>query len=849
MKQLVTIIGALLLLNTLSAQEWVNMQNDGKSFSEIKSSMEKKFNGKSTLKSNSNYDRAYKKYARWEYFWRYQLDSNGNFVNPSQVLESWNQTINLEKKNNKKMLSSNWAFVGQPTIPTATAVTYAGMGRVNTFVFHPSNVNTMWCGTPNGGLWKTSNGGVNWTPTGGSLPVMGISDIAISNSGDTLYIATGDADALQSLSVGVMRSIDGGATFSTTGNIGNPTAPGSSTLTDADAQYAIHHLWIAPNDSKLIVATTTKGIYRSTDAGTTWNQVEQNPAADLKYIKYSNGSEELFAGSLDAVIKSTDRGATWSQSVLTSFQQAQKVDLAISLNSGGTTATIYAISDNGMGQKSSDGGLNWSAMGLPDGSDNQNHVFNTQGGYDMTIAADPRNPNRVILGGVQGYVSTDGGSTWLTNLNGLKDRSPQGQYVHSDHHMMKWHPTDANIQFSAHDGGMIKGNFFDTNTTWTDLSEDLDVTQYYGMDGFPTNQNILIAGAQDQDGVFWNATTWINIANNSDGTGGLINNTNSNISFIKSQTGGLARTTDGWNQVSDPIGPQPQDQNNDKADFVWPLDMDRTTPTTLYAGWGNIYKSTDNGDNWTAMTNNQMLTPYSSISVSKSNPMVVYAVQGGQAITVTTDGGTNWSSITGPDAGIAKITRIQTSLSDHTKVYITYGNYIDGKKVYMSSNSGGTWINISTGIPNWPVYDIAEQTSTGDLFIGTHMGVYHKTAAGTSWTAFNTNLPPVRVNDLDVYQADNVLRAATFGRGIWKSPIGATNSPCSPSNTTDVKQTDLAADKTFHDGMITSGALQAGKVNVNVNNVTFKGVSAINLNSEFEVTKPNIFTADIGPCN
>ena len=279
-----------------------------------------------------------------------------------------------------------------------------------------------------------------------------------------------------------------------------------------------------------------------------------------------------------------------------------------------------------MGQVSTNSGSTWTAMSLPDGSDNQLHAYNTQGGYDMAIVADPANPNRVLLGGVQGYVSNNRGNSWVTNLNGLRERSPEGQYVHSDHHMMRWHPTNSNIQYSAHDGGIATGNFFDASAAFTDISDDLDITQYYGFDGFPTNENILIAGAQDQDGVFWNGTTWTNIANNTDGTGGLINNMNSNISFIKSQSGFLHRTLDGYATLEQQVNVAAQ---GDQADFVWPLEMDRTTPTTLYAGYSNIYKTTDNGDSWTNMTNNQgnSFVPYVSIAVSTSNTMVVYAVQ------------------------------------------------------------------------------------------------------------------------------------------------------------------------------------------------------------------------------
>ena len=849
MKKYTIVIVTLFWINIIHGQEWVNMQNEGKSFAEITQLMDKNFEGKSTLKSDPNYDRAYKKYARWEYFWRYQLDEKGGFVSNNQVIDSWNQTIDLEAKSTNKSVSSNWTFVGQPNIPTSRSETFAGMGRVNSITFHPTNPNIIWAGTANGGIWRTSNNGTNWVPTGGNLPVFGVSDIVVSNSADTLYIATGDADGLHSLSVGVMFSTNGGTSFNTTGNIGAPPIPGDPTFTNADGQYAIHHLWINPNNSRVVVATTTRGIYRTTNAGGTWTQVEQNPATDLKYIRFSNGSDALYAGSIDAVIQSTDGGTTWSNPI-TTINGAQKIDLAVSLNSGGTTATVYAISDNAIGQVSTNSGSTWASMSLPDGSERQDglHRYNTQDGYDMAIVADPANPDRVLLGGVQGYVSTNRGNSWVTNLNGLRDRSTEGQYVHSDHHMMRWHPTNSNIQYSAHDGGIATGNFFDASAAFTDISDDLDITQYYGFDGFPTNENILIAGAQDQDGVFWNGTTWTNIANNTDGTGGLINNMNSNISFIKSQSGFLHRTLDGYATLEQQVNVAAQ---GDQADFVWPLEMDRTTPTTLYAGYSNIYKTTDNGDSWTNMTNNQgnSFVPYVSIAVSTSNTMVVYAVQQGNIVTRSLDGGSTWTSVTPPSVSGASITDVQISLTNQNEIYLTYGNYVNGSKVFISSNGGASWSNISQGLPNWPVYDLAQQASNSTLFIGTHMGVYQRCSTCSTWEAFNTNLPPVRVSDVDVFQQGNVLRAATFGRGIWRSPIGAaTAPPCSNTGTTAVAQSDLTPNAVFHNGTITSGGTGSNNVNVNVNNVTFRAVNMVNINPEFEVTTPNMFTAEIAPC-
>ncbi len=809
----------------LPAQEWIKMQNEGKSFEEIKSAMQAKFAGKSTLKGAPNYDKAYKKFARWEYFWRFQRDVEGKFVTAPQVFTVWNQVQRERVK--KRNQTANWTFVGQDVIPNATAIAYAGMGRVNAISFDPSNVNTVYAGAANGGLWKSTNAGVNWVEVGGNLPVLGISDIAISQSGDTLYIATGDADGQHSLTVGVLKSINGGNTFSTTGLT-------HMTTDDASSQFQIHHLWVHPNNPNIVVATTTESTQKTTNGGDTWSVVDGFPGSDIK--QRPGMPDVLFVGSENVVIRSTDGGATWPDVVHTFTNTANKVDLAVS----GTV--VYAITNDGQGAKSIDGGNSWAAMTLPG-------QYDSQGGYNMAIAADPSNSNRVMLGGVQGWISTNGGTTWALHLNGVEEvPADPGKYVHSDHHMIKFVPGNNSLLFSAHDGGIHMGNFFDLNATWTDLSVDLKITQYYGMDGFPGAENVLIAGAQDQDGVFYNGTNWININNNSDGTGGAINPTNSNISFCKSQSGFVARTLNGWTNSTN-VSPQPAN-GNDQADFVWPLAMDPTTPTTLYAGYGNIYKTTTNGDMWNDVTNDGDLTPYTSISVAPSNPMVVYVIKGNTTVRHSDNAGTNWNTLTAPATGGAMITKIKASPTTASTVYVSCGNYITGNKVFMSTNSGANWTNISAGIPNIPVFCVVEHAASGDLYAGTQFGVYKRAAAGGNWVAYNTGLPPVSVYDLNIYAGGNILRAATFGRAIWKTPInGGGGEPCNPVNTTTVLQGDIAGGATFHDGTIMSGALGAGKVTINANNITFRGVNAVNINPEFEVQSPNVFNIEIGPCN
>ncbi len=508
---------------------------------------------------------------------------------------------------------------------------------------------------------------------------------------------------------------------------------------------------IDPTATSTIFATTRQGIFKSIDGGTNW--ALKSTGIGFNDIVYKAGSTTtLFAtasGSSRFYI-STDNGENWTESS-TGITNNGKLDIAVT---AADPEQIIAINNRRV-YKSTDGGANWNAITTPG-------TLSTQGGYNQTVVVSPGDKNLMLIGGVHGWRSMDGGTTWEIYLDGYWQAGRPFFYVHSDHHDLEFLPGSNSIVFSANDGGLFKGDLTSA-TRWEDLSSGLSITQYYKLAGTPQNANFILAGAQDNDITHYNGTNWINRNYGTDGVEALWNYSDSNMAWTCSQAGSMRRTTNGWatnaQSIATPGG----------ARFVWPLEINPTTPTTIYGGFNSLYRSTDSGDTWTSLN-----SPGSSptvITVAPSDDNVIY-VSDGNRVYGTTNGGTDWNTLALPVSG--NIRSIAVNSTDPTEVYICYGRYNDGNKVFKSSDSGINWTNITGTLPNVPMHKILFLTGgNGDLFLGSDIGVFHRNNTLSDWEILGTGLPNVIVNDIEVHYATQKLRVATYGRGVWEISIAS----------------------------------------------------------------------------
>jgi len=716
-------------------------------------------------------------FHRLDYFMRQRTFPSGQLFDPAIIVKEYNNYKSTHQAKNLAYVA-DWTLLGPSQIPTSVSGNQGGAGRIDCIRFHPTDTNTFWIGAACGGLWKTSDGGNTWSTNTDLMPAIGVSDIAINPlNPDTMYLATGDRYGYFAVgafwggtySCGVMKSTDGGVTWNTTG------------LSFLQSQnILVQKIAISPSNSNIIVAATSNGIYRSTDAGANWTNVQAGYFYDLRYK--TNNANIIFAGSDTNTYKSINGGATWT-SLNNNIGTGGRMSLAVS---PANPQVIYALCQTGNGTlfSSTDGGTTWNNMSVP--------PANFYGFYDLVLTCSPTDANVVYVGGGGSnqdiQKSTDGGSTWS---------APIANYIHVDNHDIEPAPNSGTTVYCTNDGGVFRS--YDGGVTWTDLSNGLAIAQFYRLGCSVTNPNLVYCGQQDNGCVKSLATSFYSVIG-ADGMECLVDYTNENTAYTSSQYGGISRTNDGGLSF---VGAAP---NNGSGDWVTPYVIDPVDHNTLYCGYsdgngmGVVFKSTDQGNSWDSISASLDPSVINVLAISRSNNNHIYAGNMG-ALYKTTNGGTTWNSISaGLPLNSAGILYMAVNDTNPNSIWVALGGYSAGNKVYQSYDGGNTWTNISGTLPNVPVNCIVCQRNSADeLYIGTDFGVFYKNASMNDWAAYDDGLPHVICDELEIQYGVSKLRVATYGRGLWQSDlITSTLVPLDASLSTITSPSGNSCDSTIN---------------------------------------------------
>ncbi len=781
MRQRILLITSLLFTTSVSVYAQPQSFLEGKSNVKLQDVIKEYQQSKQTFADNEDEeevrDRKRKKvvaekhdyhFDRWLWYWSSHTDADGYLVSPVKNYEEWQKYIaGRSMAKSTATSNANWVFQG----PTTSNGGYEGVGRIQNIEFHPTDPNTYWVCTGGGGVWKTTNNGVSWTSITESLPVLGASDLkANPKNPNTLYLCTGDRDASDTYSIGVMKSTDGGNTWVATG------------ISWTKSQYMLaNSLMINKVDTNSLTLAASDGIYKSYNGGTSWTKVQSGNFKQVLY--HPTDTSILYAatynGSANAqIFRSANGGATWTQ--VTSFSSTKRITLAVTPANVAIVKAVVANTSNGLNgvYNSSDTGKTFIKIFGPTGctgdilsSDNKATPTNCgkQGWYDLSIAIDPNNANKVFVGGVNTHYSINGGTSWTITTQWYSQMAGVAT-VHADKHWLAFHPLVANRLFECNDGGVYRTDNPLPTSVWNDLTHTMGITQFY-RNAATSNTTFVLGGAQDNGTKMYQGGAWVS-AGGGDGMDCQIDFVDSNTFYTAVQYGDIDRhsSTLGDANISNNI---PGNMSG-KGPWITPYIINPNNNMDLIAGYKNVYYSGDAGDNWIDLFNKPLDANKSvnRIAMTPANDSVIYMItddNNGKIYFTNTFSpwvSTDYDSIQYTSTSY-DITDIEVDTKKKDRFWITFGGYNSPQVVEYNA---GVWTTNKTGLPNVPVHCFERDSSNDIIYVGTDIGVFYQdTATGLTWTPYNKNMPSIEVTDLAINYNKQELWASTYGRGMWKT--------------------------------------------------------------------------------
>ncbi len=665
-------------------------------------------------------------------------------------------------------------------------------GRSKCVEFNPQNPNTIFTGTASGGLWRSYNLGVgvdSWENVPLNIGTNSISTVAIHpQDSNTLLLGTGEVYNYQYTGtgeavwmtrgfpgVGIVKSTDYGQTW-------------TSVLTNAlDQALSVNIIKYNPDNPNTVYAGATDGVYRSYDGGDNWTQVSSNINVMDLIIHGSDTSQLLFScGDLSSagggVYRSTDAGNNWSL-VSGSFPSFQgKIMLGASPdNPDIVIASVGYPSGNDELFRSNDFGTNW----------NSYDAQFTYGWYAHDLEFVPGSTDDIVCAGQMVYKykfsiqDLDRRSSWWIGYTQPSVGGPAGpnDYVHSDVHDIKFHPTIPGLVLFATDGGIYAST--NNGGTFEVRSGGLVTTQFYsGTANSHQDSLLFVGGLQDNGTMLYRGTPDWEEVTGGDGAYCAINPDDDDYIYTSTYNLIVYYSDNNANSFN---GTNIPGMSDDESAFISPFVVAKQDPDVLYGAANRVFKSTNKGMSWNTVSgmidNGKTAT---ALDVSHQNTDKIYVAtcplrqlatttflyDPPSRVFVSTNGGSSFTNVTAnvPDRFI---TDLDIHPEDDNTVFVTLGGY-GTDHVYKTEDGGTTWASLDNGqLPDVPFNSIElDPHNDSILYLGCDYGVYVSEDNGNTWQSMSDGLPDACiVMDLSISPVNNKLRIGTHGFGVYQNDL------------------------------------------------------------------------------
>jgi len=658
-------------------------------------------------------------------------------------------------------------------------------GRIADLAVDPRSNDTIYVGAASGGIVKSTDGGITWEEIFDDQPSLAIGAVAVDpNNPRTIYVGTGEPNAgggsVTYGGSGVFKSTDAGETWENIG-LGESRYIGRIIVDPTDS----NRVFVAANGG-LFSKNPERGVYRSEDAGGSWNRVlylnDSTGAVDIAinpinpetlyaamWMRIRGPDYRTFGSDDCRLYRTTNGGDSWQELAggLPTGANVGRIGVSVCASN---PRTLYAIYADATGYflgvyKSTDGGDSWARTN----DTGFTSFYSSYGWWFGNVRVDPTNENKVFALGITMYRTLNGGANW----------SRVAQSTHVDNHAIYIDPSDPNWIILGDDGGV----FVSTNggTIWS-KSYHLPVTQFYTIHVDFSNPLRIYGGTQDNSTVrtlTGSVSDW-DIILGGDGFYVNVDPTNSAIIYAEYQWGNLYKSTDtgnSWDDATNGIS------FSDRRNWSTPVIIDPSNHNTLYYGTYRLYRTRNGASSWSAISSDLTYGPGSgnitfgtitTIAVAPSDSNCIYVGTDDSNVWVTLNGGNNWNHISDllPDRWV---TRVAVDPYDALTAYVTFSGFKWDSPlphVFRTTDAGVSWQDISSNLPEAPVNVIVvDSLHPNVLYLGTDVGTFYSTNIGSTWAPLGTDFPNSFVADMVLHNPTRTLVAGTYGRSAFKLDV------------------------------------------------------------------------------